>query len=378
MTGRVPFLELSRQWATVGPEVMAAAAEALAAGPYILGPRLERFERAFAEYCGTRHAVGVATGTEAIRLALQALEVGPGDEVITTPLTAAFTSLAVLLLGARPVFVDVDPYTFNIDPVKARAAITPRTRAILPVHLHGRLAAIEALRELSGESGIPIVEDACQAHGASIGSRRAGTWGAAGAFSFYPTKNLGAYGDGGMVVTNDADLAERIRILRSGGQRTRYWHEALGTASRLDELQAAMLQAKLPHLDSWTDARRAIANRYDRALRHLPLQLPPVPTDGSHVFHLYVVRTRARESLRAWLTERDIGTDVYYPHPLHLQPAFDHLGYAKGCFPQAEAACLEILALPCYPDLREGEQDTVIKAIVDYFAGQSALKRVAS
>jgi len=368
MTLRVPFLELSRQWESVGPDVMAAVTATLSAGPYILGPRLESFERAFAEYCGTRHAIGVATGTEAIRLGLQALGVGAGDEVITTPLTAAFTSLAILLLGARPVFADVDPATYNIDPDSVRSALSSRTKAILPVHLHGRLAHVEALVDIANRAGVPLLEDACQAHGAGRDGHRAGSWGVGGAFSFYPTKNLGGYGDGGMVVTSDDAFAQRIRMLRSGGQRQRYWHEELGTASRLDELQAAMLHTKLPRLEAWTAARRAIAERYQSALRDLPLQLPPLPTDESHVFHLYVVRTPERDSLRSWLSERGIGVDVYYPHPLHLQPVFRQLGYSEGRFPNAEKACREILALPCYPELREEEQEMVCDAVVEFFS----------
>ena len=375
MTFRVPFLELSRQWASVSSDVMAAVTETLSAGPYILGPRLESFEGAFAEYCGTRHAIGVATGTEAIRLGLQALGVGPGDEVITTPLTAAFTSLAVLLLGARPVFADVDPATYNIDPGSVRHVLTPRTKAILPVHLHGRLADIEALVEIAEEAGIPLLEDACQAHGARRGERRAGSWGTAGAFSFYPTKNLGGYGDGGMVVTDDDRLAKQLRMLRSGGQERRYWHVELGTASRLDELQAAMLHAKLPHLEAWTTSRRRIAERYDRALRELALQLPPLASDGSHVFHLYVVRTSERDSLVSWLNERGIGTDVYYPHPLHLQPVFQHLGYIVGQLPQAEKASRETLALPCYPDLRAEEQEAVCEAVAEFFNTAASTSR---
>jgi len=368
MTVRVPFLELSRQWASVAPEVLAAVTETLSVGPYILGPRLEAFERAFADYCGTRHAIGVATGTEAIRLSLQALGVGPGDEVITTPLTAAFTSLAILLLGARPVFADVDPITYNIDPSAVASRLTPRTKAILPVYLHGRLAEIDALMEIADRAGIPLIEDACQAHGAGRGGRRAGSWGAAGAFSFYPTKNLGGYGDGGMVVTNDDDMAQRVRVLRTGGQRRRYWHEEVGTASRLDELQAAILHTKLPHLDTWTESRLKVAGRYHSALDELPMQLPPIPNDGSHVFHLYVIRTSERDSLRNWLTERGIGVDVYYPHPLHLQPVFGHLGYTEGSFPNAERACREILAFPCYPELRPAEQQAVCDAVTEFFS----------
>jgi dTDP-4-amino-4,6-dideoxygalactose transaminase len=368
MTLQVPFLELSRQWATVGSEVMAAVTEALSVGPYILGPRLEKFERAFADYCGTRHAIGVSTGTEAIRLGLQALDIGPGDEVITTPLTAAFTSLAILLLGARPVFADVNPVTYNIEPHSVKALLTSRTKAILPVHLHGRLADIEALAEIAHEAGIPLLEDACQAHGARLGSRQAGSWGIAGAFSFYPTKNLGGYGDGGMVVTNNDELASHVRMLRTGGQRKRYWHEEVGTASRLDELQAAVLHAKLPHLERWIQRRRSIAARYQEALCGLPIQLPPIPTDGSHVFHLYVVRTPERDSLISWLTSRGVGVDVYYPHPLHLQPVFTHLGYSVGDFPQSESACREILALPCYPELRSEEQELVCEAVTEFFS----------
>ena len=364
----VPFVDLRARLAAIRGEVDAAVARVLDSGWFVLGPEVEAFEAELAAALGAREAVAVANGTEALQLGLLALGVGPGDEVVTTSMSAAFTALAVVAVGARPVFVDVDPLTLNLDPAAAARAVTPRTKALLPVHLYGHPAEMEPLVALASERGIAIVEDACQAHGARYRGEAVGTLAGQrgiGAVSFYPTKNLGALGDGGAVLVNDPDLAARLRRLRNGGQADRYHHELPGINSRLDELQAAVLRVGLKHLPSWTARRRAIAALYSRELEDTGLALPREREDVSAVFHLYVVRHPRREALMAALRERGIGTLIHYPIPLHRQGAFAGLGGGEKALPVVEQAAGEILSLPIYPELTDAQAATVVTAVRD-------------
>ncbi|HEY7062424.1 MAG TPA: DegT/DnrJ/EryC1/StrS family aminotransferase [Chloroflexota bacterium] len=346
---RVLFNDLRPQYAAIQAEVDAAIRGVLERGWYVLGPEVEAFEAEFAAYCGAAHAVGVGSGTEALHLALWACGLGPGDEVITVAHTAVPTINAISLTGARPVFVDVDPATRNMDPAAAAVAITPRTRALLPVHLYGHPADMAPLQALAKEHGLRLIDDAAQAHGTEYRGVRTGKLGDLAAFSFYPTKNLGAYGDGGMVVTDNAALAERLRLLRNYGQTDRYHHQIEGMNSRLDELQAAILRVKLRHLDAWTAARRERAARYAARLRHVA---PPTEAPWAHhVYHLYAVCVPRRAEVQAALAEAGIGTLVHYPIPAHLQPAYAHLGVVRGSLPVSERLADEVLSLPLYPEL---------------------------
>jgi dTDP-3-amino-3,4,6-trideoxy-alpha-D-glucose transaminase len=362
---RVPFLAL-----TPGPDATAvrdAIERVLTRGWFILGPELAAFESEFASMSGARHAVGVGNGTDAIALALRALGIGPGDEVITTAVSAAFTGLAILMTGATPVFVDVDDERATLDPAAAEAAITSRTAAIVPVHLYGQAADMARLSDVASRHGIQIVEDACQAHLATAGGRPVGTIGTAGTFSFYPTKNLGALGDGGAIVTNDEALADRLRRLRNGGQTTRYLHQEFGVNSRLDEMQAAILRARLTFLDEWTARRRALARRYREALRDAPVRVA-AERDPGHVYHLFTVRSPGRDDLMRHLETRGIGTMVHYPIPLPAQPAF------AGAFerasnrrphetPVATRLCAEVCSLPLHPGLTDDEVAVVASEV---------------
>ncbi len=353
---QVPLGDLRRERAELGPELDTAMQRVLERGWFILGPEVLAFEGEFAASCGTRHAIGVASGTDAIMLALSALELPPNAEVITTALTSVATVTAILRAGLKPVVVDIDPRTFNLDLRAVERRLTDRTGAILPVHLYGGPVDMAELARLAATRGVPIVEDACQAHGATTGGKKAGTIGRAGCFSFYPSKNLGAYGDGGMVVSDDAGFAERVRLLRQYGWRERDRSEILGFNSRLDELQAAVLRAKLPHLHAWNQRRRAIAMRYQRLLEGIEGIEPPVIGEG-HVVHLYVVRVAARDRVRAGLQAAGIASGVHYPVPMHRQPALR--GIVEGDFPQADRACAEILSLPVFPQLTDSEVDRV-------------------
>ncbi len=353
---RVPFLTLAP--GEDAAAVRAAIDRVIARGWFVLGPEVERFEAAFAAAMGARHAVGVGSGTDGLTLILRALGIGPGDEVITTPLSAAYTALAIALAGARPVFADIDPVRFTIDPACIEAAVGPRTRALLPVHLYGQAADMAAIARIASKHGLAIVEDCCQAHLATSAGRPVGTFGAAGAFSFYPTKNLGALGDAGAIVTNDRALAGRVARLRNGGQTDRYHHEELGCNSRLDELQAAILSARLPRLESWTAERRALAGAYRTALAGSAIE-PPVECDAGHVYHLFVVRSRNRERLQSQLAADGIETLVHYPIPLPRQAAFAAFDPA-GC-PVAERTCGDILSLPLHP----GMTTAAVAAVAD-------------
>jgi len=363
----IPLVDLKAQFRVIGPEVMAQVGGVLESMCLNLGPNVARFEEEFAAYCGVSHGVGVGSGTDALALALRALGVGPGDEVVTAPLTFMGTVEAIALCGARPVFADVDPETCTLDPESLAAAIGPRTVAIVPVHLYGLPADMERVMAVARRHGLAVVEDACQAHGAEYRGRRAGSLGHVAAFSFYCSKNLGAYGDGGMVVTDDAALARRVRLLRSHGETRRYRHVLLGTTSRLDELQAAVLRVKLRHLDGWNAARCALAAEYMRRLAGLPgLSLPAEPAWARHVYHLFVVRHPWRDDLRRYLARRGIATGIHYPLPAHLQPACAHLGYGPGDFPVAERLARQVLSLPLFPELTSEQLERVAGAVRDW------------
>jgi dTDP-4-amino-4,6-dideoxygalactose transaminase len=360
---RVPFQDFRARVAAIRPELDAALARVLDSGWFVLGPEGEAFERELAARLGAREAVAVANGTEALQLALTALGVGAGDEVVTPALSAAFTGLAILSAGARPVFVDVDPETLNLAPEAAARAIGPRTKAILPVHLYGHPADLDPILGLARGRGIPVLEDACQAHGALYKGRTAGTLGAAGALSFYPTKNLGALGDGGAVLVGDPEVGARVRVLRNGGQRDRYRHEVAGLNSRLDELQAAILRVGLAHLSEWTEKRHALAALYRRELEGSGVGLLAEQPYARSVHHLFVIRHPRRDALAAALRERSVETLIHYPIPLHLQPAFAFLGGKRGDLPVVEKASAEILSLPLYPEMREEQAEAVARAV---------------
>ena len=367
MTIAIPLVDLKAAYRRLQAEIDAAVARVLAGGWYILGPEVSAFETEFAAWLGVGHVVGVASGTDAVLLALRALGVGPGDEVITVAHTAVATVAAIELAGATPRFVDIDPITYTLDPAQLAAAVTPRTRAIVPVHLYGTPADMDAVLSVARAHGLLVVEDCAQAHGARTQGRMAGTLGDAAAFSFYPTKNLGALGDGGAVATNRPEVAERLRLLRQYGWRERYVSDVAGTNSRLDELQAAILRVRLGHLEAENAARRRLAARYDAALAGLPIALPPARPDDCAVYHLYVIRTAARDALAEHLRARGIGTGVHYPVPVHRQPAYAHLGYGPGSLPATEAAAAGVLSLPMYPDLPEVAVAVVAAAMQEFF-----------
>ncbi len=360
----IPFVDLKAQNDPLRPELSAALARVLDQGAFALGPEVAAFEAEFAAYCGVAHAVGVNSGTSALQLALAALGVGPGAEVIVPPLSFIATAAAVLYLGARPVFADIDPETYTLDPRACEAAVTPRTRAIVPVHLFGQVARMDELGALASRSGLALVEDACQAHGAESGGRRAGALGAAGCFSFYPTKNLGALGEAGLITTPDAALAKTLRGLRDWGQERKYEHSVLAYNARMDGFQGAVLRAKLPHLEAFTRARRAHAQRYAKLLAGSRVAAPIELPGSRHVYHVFAVRVPERERVREALAAQGIGSMVIYPLPLHLQPALRQLGHARGDFPHAERAARELLALPIYPELPPGAPERVVAALL--------------
>jgi len=359
----VPFGDLKRQYESIKAELDEAAARVLAGGWYILGPEVRAFEAEFAAFCGVGHAIGVGNGTEALYLALVALGVGAGDEVISVANAADYEPLTILQAGARPVFVDVDERTYTIEPELLEAAITPRTKAIMPVHLYGRMADMAAIMAVAERHGLPVIEDCAQAHGAQLAGRVAGSIGVCGCFSFYPSKNLGALGDGGMITTNDAELAAKLRRLRMYGWEKRYHTvDPGGINSRLDEIQAALLRVKLRHLADWNNARRRIAQRYNQLLADTDLLLPDLPSDESHVFHLYVVQTEQRDSLQAALQQRGVETAIHYPLPAHLQPVYQGLA-EPGSLPITEKLAGTVLSLPIYPELTDAEVDAVAAAV---------------
>lgn len=369
MSSSIPFGDLQREYAGLRSEVNAAVERVLRRGWFILGDELEAFETEWASYCGADHAVGVGNGTDALHLALRAAGIGPGDEVIVPALTATFTALAVSMAGATPVFADIDAERLTLNPEALGAAITPRSAAIIPVHLYGCPADMAPITEIARRHNLLVLEDAAQAHGAQYQGTRSGGLGDVAAFSFYPSKNLGAYGDAGAIVTNDPALADKARMLRHGGQRQTYHHELLGVNSRLDEIQAAILRVKLRHLDDWNERRRTLAAQYDAGLRDLDsLQVPVVPADVEHVYHLYVVRTPLRNALQDYLTGAVVKTSVHYPRTVYQQQAYASLGYEPGTCPNAEKAVAEILSLPIFPQLTDIEVGQVIRLIRFFFA----------
>ncbi|HEX8651638.1 MAG TPA: DegT/DnrJ/EryC1/StrS family aminotransferase [Pyrinomonadaceae bacterium] len=369
---KVPLLDLKAQYAALRDELRAAVDRVMESQAFILGAEVQALEEEVARYCGTRHAIGCASGSDALLLALMALDIREGDEVITTPYSFFATASAITRLGARPIFVDIDPRTYNIEASRIERAITEHTRAIMPVHLYGQCSDMSALLEIGERHGIPLVEDAAQAIGAAERGRQAGSIGAIGCFSFYPTKNLGGAGDGGMLITNDDRLAERLRILRVHGESSKYHHRFVGINSRLDALQAAVLRVKLPHLDGWSDARAANAERYAQLFTDAGLSeelgLPFVREQVRHIFNQYIVRAgERRDALVAHLKRNGVGAEIYYPLPLHLQECFRFLGHASGDFPNAEQAARETLAIPVYPELRLEQQQYVVETIRRFY-----------
>ena len=364
---KIPLVDLKAQYASIKPDIDAAVQHILDETDFIGGRAVTEFEKSFAAYCGTRSAVGLANGTDALQLSLLALGVGKGDEVITAVNTFIATSEAISATGARPVFVDNDPQTYTIDVKKIEEKITPHTRAIIPIHLYGQPAAMDAINEIAARHNLTVVEDAAQAHGASFKGKTVGTLGRLACFSFYPGKNLGAYGDAGAIVTNDEALANRVRMLANHGRLKKYEHEIEGYNSRLDTLQAAILSVKLRHLRAWTHKRQQNASTYSQLLaRATSIVAPVTHPDATHVFHLYVVRVQQREKVQQVLKEAGIATGIHYPIPLHMQPAYKHLGLPTGSFPVAERFASEILSLPMYPELTSDQIaficDTLIKA----------------
>jgi dTDP-4-amino-4,6-dideoxygalactose transaminase len=373
----VPLLDLKEQYLALKEEIDAAVLRVLASQQFINGPEVAALEEEIAAYCKVDHCIGVSSGTDALLISLMALGIGAGDEVITTPYTFFATAGAIARVGARPVFVDIDRDTYNLRPAEIEARITPRTRALIPVHLFGQCADMEPILAVARKHGLAVIEDAAQALGAEYQGRRAGSMGTVGCFSFFPSKNLGACGDAGAVVTRDTALAGRLRCLRNHGANPKYYHKMIGGNFRLDTLQAAVLRVKLRHLDAWTARRQEHAQWYHRAFQQAGLcpGLVEVPKiiQSRHIFNQYVIRCQQRDALREHLKQRQIGTEVYYPVPLHLQECFSYLGYRPGDFPESEAAAQQTLALPIYPELTPAMQQRVVEAVVSYYQSSGAL-----
>ncbi len=359
----IPLLDLKAQYLTIKDEIDQAIHEVLDSSVYILGPQMKALEKEIAAYCGTEEAVAVANGTDALVLTLKAFGIGEGDEVITTPFTFFASAETIAQVGATPVFVDVNPVTLNMDLNQLESKITPQTKAIIPVHIFGQMLDVERVMEIAARHDLKVIEDAAQAIGAEYRGQKAGSLGHAATFSFFPTKNLGAYGDAGMIVTNDKDLASQLRMLRFHGCQTKYYHEKIGYNSRLDEMQAAILRVKLRYLDQWNEGRRERAKVYDQLLADTKIQPPGLDPLATPIYHLYVLRTEERSTLMERLKAGGVANAIYYPVPLHLQRAFRNLGYKMGDFPVAEKACEQALAIPCYPELSL-EQQHEIAAII--------------
>ena len=365
----VPLLDLDAQYRPLRDELLAAVTRVCDSQRFILGGEVDALERELADFIGVGHAVAVSSGTDALLVAMMALGIGPGDEVITSTFSFFATAGCVARLGATPRLVDIDPETYTLDPAGVRAALSPRTRAIIPVHLYGLCADMDPILAIAGDRGVPVIEDAAQAIGATYNGRSAGAMGAAGCFSFFPSKNLGAFGDGGLVTTNDAALAREVRLLRSHGADPKYFHKRIGGNFRLDALQAAVLRVKLPHLAGWSAARRVNAERYRDLFAKADLAdrvtVPAEPPDRLHIYNQFVVRVPRRDAVRAHLAENGIGTEIYYPVPFHLQECFAGLGHQRGDFPHAEAAAGSAIALPIYAELTEQQQQTVVATLAD-------------
>jgi dTDP-4-amino-4,6-dideoxygalactose transaminase len=366
----VPLLDLQAQYRPLRDEIFAAMTRVCDSQRFIMGPEIDALEGELSRQLGVTHAIAVSSGTDAILLALMALDVKAGDEVITPTYSFFATAGAVERLGARPVLVDIDPVTFNIDPARAAAAITPRTKAMIPVHLFGLSADLDPIAAAANRAGIPVVEDAAQAIGSTYRSRAVGTIGAFGCFSFFPSKNLGAFGDAGLLVTNDDKLAKQARLLRTHGMEPKYYHHVVGANFRMDAIQAAVLRVKAPHLEAWTEGRRANAARYRSLFSAAGLDgiitLPVEPPDRRHIFNQFVIRTPERDALKRHLDEHGVGNEIYYPVPFHLQPCFAHLGHRRGDFPHAEGAAAESLAIPIYGELTLEQQQAVVSVVAEF------------
>jgi dTDP-4-amino-4,6-dideoxygalactose transaminase len=370
----VPLLDLKAQYRSIKAELLSAMEAVCEEQGFVLGPRVADFEKAMAQYVGSRHAIGCASGSDALLLSLMALGVKAGDEVITVPFTFFATAGAISRLGAKPVFVDIQPDTFNIDPDQIERAITPRTKAIIPVHLFGQCADMGATNEIARRRHVRVIEDACQAIGAAQGGKRAGTLGDAGCFSFFPTKNLGGFGDGGLITTDDQALGDTLAMLRVHGSRVRYLHEAVGINSRLDALQAAILHVKLKYLDQWAEGRRRNAERYRQLFTQASLldrlTLPQTAPGNFHVYNQFTVRVQKRDELRTYLKDKGVGSEVYYPLPMHLQNCYRDLGYRKGAFPVSERAAEEVISLPIYAELEDKQLVHVSEQIKQFYDRQ--------
>ena len=362
---KLPLADLRAQHASIAAEVQAAVARVMTDADFILGADVAAFEQEFARYCEAKECVGLDSGMSALELGMRAMGIGPGDEVITPAGSFIASSSAISFTGATPVWVDVDPHTYNIDPALIEAAITPRTKAIMVVHLYGQPADMDRVLEIGARHGLPVIEDACQAHGAHYKGRRAGSMGAFAAFSFYPSKNLGAYGDAGALTTGDAALAERVRMMRNYGQRAKYDHVYLAWNRRLDTMQAAVLRVKLRHLDDWNAARKTVASLYGELLSGTAVKLPRTGAGAEHVYHLFVIQVEERQRVQDELTARGISTGIHYPVPIHLQQAYRQRGFGPGSFPVTEAAAKRILSLPMYPELDEAAVRRVAGALAE-------------
>ena len=366
----VPLLDLEAQYRPLRDEILAAITRVCDGQRFIMGPEIDALERELAAQLGIRHAISVSSGTDALLLALMALGIGPGDEVVTSTYSFFASAGCVVRVGATPVLADIDPASFNIDPEQTAAAITPRTRAIIPVHLYGQAADLDPIIAAADRAGVPVIEDAAQAIGATYKSRPLGGIGALGCFSFFPSKNLGAFGDAGLLTTNDDALAKKARLLRTHGMQPRYYHHVVGANFRMDALQAAVLRVKAPHLDAWTEGRRRNAARYRTLFRDAGLDgrigLPAESSDRRHIYNQFVIRTPERDGLKRHLDEQGIGNEIYYPVPFHLQPCFENLGYRRGAFPHAEQAAAETLAIPIYGELTEAQQRAVVSTIEQF------------
>jgi dTDP-4-amino-4,6-dideoxygalactose transaminase len=370
MATKVPLLDLQAQYRPLRDEILSAMTRVCDSQRFIMGPEIDALESELSRQIGVTHAIAVSSGTDAVLLALMALDIKAGDEVVTTTYSFFATAAAIERVGARTVLVDIDPATFNIDADQAVAAITPRTKAIIPVHLFGLSADLDPIMDAANRAGIPVVEDAAQAIGSSYKSRPAGAIGALGCFSFFPSKNLGAFGDAGLLTTNDDRLAKRARLLRTHGMDPKYYHHLIGANFRMDAIQAAVLRVKAPHLAAWTEGRRANAARYRTLFRSAGLDgivsLPVEPPDRRHIFNQFVIRTPERDALKRHLDERGVGNEIYYPVPFHLQPCFAHLGYRRGDFPHAERAAADSLAIPVYGELSRDQQEFVVSAVAEF------------
>lgn len=363
----IPLVDLRAQYAPLKDEIMTGIGHVLDGMQLFLGENVRALEKEFTDFCGARYGIGVSDGTAALQIILRAMDIGPGDEVITVSYTFIATPEAILLAGARPVFVDIEPDSYLMDIAQVEAKITPHTRAVLPVHLYGQTVDMDPLREIASRHGLKIIEDACQAHGAQYKGRRAGSLGDAAAFSFYYSKNLGAYGEGGFITTDDADLAQKVRMIRDHGSAKRYYHDMVGFNGRLDEIQAAVLRVKLPHLQEWNERRREHARLYGELLKVTPVTTPIECPGNKHVYHLYVIRTPMRDELQAWLKDRGVSTGIHYPVPLHRQVALRSFGYSQGSLPVTEHVVNEVLSLPMYAELSDQEIEYVVDSIKGFY-----------